>query len=262
MIIEGIFGIRDVLRPEVPKAIKSCYKAGIRVIMVTGDNMITAKYIAQECGIINDNIKDPLIIEGAEFMRRIKGVNKVIEKNNKTTTKINDIDEFKLIASNICVMARSRPEDKYALVAGLKELGNIVAVTGDGTNDAPALKIASIGFAMGIAGTDIAKEASDIILLDDNFSSIITAVLWGRNIYDSIQKFLTFQLTVNLSGVSSIIIIALIYEQEILSPVQILWINLIMDSLASLALSTDSPTLDLLDKKPKSSKDYIISRVF
>ena len=138
-------------------------------------------------------------------------------------------------------MARSRPEDKYALVTGLKERGNVVAVTGDGTNDAPALKKADVGFAMGITGTEVAREASAIILLDDNFNSIVKAVEWGRNIYDSIRKFLQFQLTVNGVAIVMAFMGASILKQSPLTPVQMLWINLIMDTLAALALATDPP---------------------
>jgi Ca2+ transporting ATPase len=136
------------------------------------------------------------------------------------------------------VLARSRPEDKYALVTGLKERGEVVAVTGDGTNDAPALKKADVGFAMGIAGTEVAREAAAIILLDDNFNSIVKAVLWGRNIYDSIRKFIQFQLTINIVAVFITIIGSALLKQQILAPIQMLWINLIMDTLASLALAT------------------------
>ncbi len=136
------------------------------------------------------------------------------------------------------MLARSRPEDKYALVTGLKERGEVVAVTGDGTNDAPALKKADVGFAMGIAGTEVAREAAAIILLDDNFNSIVKAVLWGRNIYDSIRKFIQFQLTINIVAVFITIIGSALLKQQILAPIQMLWINLIMDTLASLALAT------------------------
>jgi Ca2+ transporting ATPase len=139
-------------------------------------------------------------------------------------------------------LARSRPEDKYALVTGLKERGEVVAVTGDGTNDAPALKKADVGFAMGIAGTEVARESAAIILLDDNFNSIVKAVMWGRNIYDCIRKFIQFQLTVNVVAVSTTLVGAAILKQEILKPIQMLWLNLIMDTLGSLALATEPPS--------------------
>ena len=158
------------------------------------------------------------------------------------------------------ILARSRPEDKYALVTGLRERGNVVAVTGDGTNDAPALKKADVGFAMGIAGTEVAREAAAITLIDDNFSSIVKAVLWGRNIYDSIRKFIQFQLTVNLVAVLCTFVGAAVFESEILRPIQLLWLNLIMDTLASLALATEDPEESLLDRQPHSRDEYIISK--
>lgn len=157
-------------------------------------------------------------------------------------------------------MARSRPEDKYALVTGLIERDNVVAVTGDGTNDAPALKKADVGFAMGIAGTEVARQAADIILIDDNFKSIVAAVMWGRNIYDCIKKFLQFQLTVNIVAVLITLIGSAVIKQEIVTPLHLLWLNLIMDTFASLALATEPPTEKLLDKPPSNRYEYIVSR--
>ena len=259
LIIIGIFGIRDALRKGVAESVLNCQKAGIRVIMVTGDNKLTAEAIAKECNIIHSGIANPLVIEGPEFIRRVGGIVKSTVKGEPD--KIANMKEFDKIAETLCVMARSRPEDKYALVCGFVNNGNVVAVTGDGTNDAPALKRADVGFAMGIAGTEVAREAADIILLDDNFSSIVKAALWGRNIYDSIKKFLQFQLTVNVVGVACTIITSAVVKQEMLIPVQMLWINLIMDSLASLALATEPPTPELLNRPPHSRKDYIVSKV-
>ena len=151
---------------------------------------------------------------------------KTAEKTGKKlrVDTIKNANEFNKIYPFIDVLARSRPEDKYAMVVGLKERGNVVAVTGDGTNDAPALKKADVGFAMGICGTEVAREAAAIILLDDNFSSIVKAVMWGRNIYDSIRKFLQFQLTVNVVAVGITLIGASIIQQEILTPIQMLWV--------------------------------------
>lgn len=158
------------------------------------------------------------------------------------------------------MLARSRPEDKYLLVTGLKEMGDIVAVTGDGTNDAPALKKADVGFAMGITGTDVAKHACDIIVMDDNFASIVKAVMWGRSIYDNIRKFLQFQLTCNLVALFTAFIGSVVLKESPLQAIQLLWINLIMDSFASLALATEPPTPDLLNRPPYSRDEYIISR--
>lgn len=168
--------------------------------MVTGDNKLTARAIALECGIIDKHDSQALVMEGPAFMERVGGI--VCKKcreaecpcgKDKKTKRIDTIgngNEFDQIIPHLCVLARSRPEDKYALVTGLQERGHVVAVTGDGTNDAPALKKADVGFAMGIGGTEVARQAAEIILMDDNFSSIVKAVMWGRNIYDNIKKFL------------------------------------------------------------------------
>lgn len=282
-IIIGICGIKDIIRPEVPVSVLKCHKAGIDVKMVTGDNKITARAIAREVNIINDrNEHTAVVLEGPEFLRRIGGIvcancttlekcecvknEKELDKPENKGKKIRkdtikNQDEFEKIWKNLSVLARSRPEDKYALVIGLRERGNVVAVTGDGTNDAPALSKADVGFAMGIAGTEVAKQAASILILDDNFSSIVQAVKWGRNIYDSIRKFLVFQLTVNVVAVITTFISAVILKEAILSTVQLLWINLIMDTLAALALATEPPSEELLDRQPYKKTDYIISPI-
>ncbi len=158
-------------------------------------------------------------------------------------------------------MARARPLDKYALVVGLMAKKHVVAVTGDGSNDCLALKRADVGFAMGIRGTDLARQASDIILLDDNFMSIVAAVYWGRNIFDSIRKFLQFQMAVNISAVFCTLLGAAIIRQAIFTPLQLLWINLIMDSLASLALATEKPQPEeLMARKPHARQGSILTR--
>ena len=172
---------------------------------------------------------------------------------------VGDLDKFKEITEELRVLARSSPDDKYLLATGLKQLKNVVAMTGDGTNDAPALKKADIGFAMGIAGTEVAKEAAGIILLDDNFSSIITAVKYGRNIFDCIRKFLQFQLTVNGVAIVMAFTGAVILKTSPLTPVQMLWINLIMDTLAALALATDPPLDELLTRMPYARNEHIIT---
>lgn len=169
--------------------------------------------------------------------------------------------EFQKIVPSLLVLARSRPQDKYALVLGLKEMGHVVAVTGDGTNDAPALSKADVGFAMGLAGTDIAKAAADVIITNDNFNSIVSAVVRGRNIYDSIRKFLMFQLTVNVVAVVGTFVSAIWLNHPIITAVQMLWINLIMDTLASLALATEPPIAkDLLARRPYTKNSSIISK--
>merc|ERR1719431_1095526 len=248
-----VVGIEDPVRPEVPDAIKQCQRAGITVRMVTGDNINTARAIATKCGIIKpgDNF---LVLEGKEFNKRVR---------DPHTNEVRQ-DLLDKIWPRLRVLARSQPIDKYTLVKGIIDSNisagrEVVAVTGDGTNDAPALKKADVGFAMGIAGTDVAKEASDIILTDDNFTSIVKAVMWGRNVYDSIAKFLQFQLTVNVVAVIVAFIGACAIRDSPLKAVQMLWVNLIMDTLASLALATELPTPDLLLRKPYGRTSPLIS---
>ncbi|KAK9708459.1 plasma membrane calcium [Basidiobolus ranarum] len=226
----GVVGIEDPLRPGVPEAVLACQKAGITVRMVTGDNVLTAKSIATKCGIYNQN---GLVMEGPRFRKLTH-------------------HQMMAILPRLQVLARSSPEDKKVLVCKLQELGEVVAVTGDGTNDGPALKLADIGFSMGIAGTEVAKEASSIILMDDNFSSIVKAVCWGRSVNDAVKKFLQFQLTVNVTAVILAFVSAVvdINQESVLTAVQLLWVNLIMDTLAALALATDPPTPELLDRAP------------
>ncbi|NXW33632.1 AT2B1 ATPase, partial [Phaetusa simplex] len=249
----AVVGIEDPVRPEVPDAIKKCQRAGITVRMVTGDNINTARAIALKCGILNPG-EDFLCLEGKDFNRRIRNEKGEIEQER--------IDK---IWPKLRVLARSSPTDKHTLVKGIIdstvfEQRQVVAVTGDGTNDGPALKKADVGFAMGIAGTDVAKEASDIILTDDNFTSIVKAVMWGRNVYDSISKFLQFQLTVNVVAVIVAFTGACITQDSPLKAVQMLWVNLIMDTLASLALATEPPTESLLLRKPYGRNKPLISR--
>lgn len=200
LVAVGIFALEDPLRPEVVGAIQMCHKAGITVRMVTGDNIATAKAIAVKAGIIlpHQVDNDDICMEGPEFSSRVEGLVEVVDEKGKKKEEIKNKFEFNQIKDKIMVLARSTPEDKYLLVTGLRNAGSVVAVTGDGTNDAPALKRADVGFSMGITGTEVAKEASEIVLLDDNFSSIVTAVKWGRNIYNNVRKFLQFQLTVNI----------------------------------------------------------------
>lgn len=238
-ILLGVVGIEDPLRDGVPEAVAACARAGVVVRMVTGDNVLTAKSIATKCGIYQEG---SVIMEGPEFRRLTS-------------------DQMNAVIPRLRVLARSSPEDKMKLVKKLKQLGETVAVTGDGTNDAPALKAADIGFSMGIAGTEVAKEASAIILMDDNFSSIVKAIMWGRTVNDAVKKFLQFQLTVNITAVLVTFVSATINENETsaLRAVQLLWVNLIMDTLAALALATDPPVESVLDRPPDSRKASLIS---
>ncbi|KAJ5852308.1 ATPase P-type K/Mg/Cd/Cu/Zn/Na/Ca/Na/H-transporter [Penicillium soppii] len=239
MAMLGIFGIQDPVRAGVPEAVHACQSAGVFVRMVTGDNVMTAKAIAQECGIFTEG---GIAIEGPKF--------------RKLSTR-----QMNQIIPRLQVLARSSPDDKKILVNQLKKLGETVAVTGDGTNDAQALKNADVGFAMGIAGTEVAKEASDIILMDDNFSSIVKAIAWGRTVCDAVKKFLQFQITVNITAVVLTFVSAVASDSEdsVLSAVQLLWVNLIMDTFAALALATDPPTPTVLDRRPESKSDPLIT---
>lgn len=249
----AVVGIEDPVRPEVPDAILKCQRAGITVRMVTGDNINTARAIASKCGILLPG-EDFLCLEGKEFNTLIR--------NEKGEVEQEKLDK---VWPRLRVLARSSPTDKHTLVKGIidstvTERRQVVAVTGDGTNDGPALKKADVGFAMGIAGTDVAKEASDIILTDDNFTSIVKAVMWGRNVYDSISKFLQFQLTVNVVAVIVAFTGACITQDSPLKAVQMLWVNLIMDTFASLALATEPPTESLLLRRPYGRNKPLISR--
>ena len=239
MVLLSIVGIQDPLRDGVSQAVKTCQNAGVVVRMVTGDNMVTAKAIAEECGIYTPG---GIVMEGPAFRKLSKiKMDKVIPR--------------------LQVLARSSPEDKRILVKRLKELGETVAVTGDGTNDAPALKTADVGFSMGIAGTEVAKEASAIILMDDNFNSIVKAMMWGRAVNDAVKKFLQFQVTVNITAVLLTFISAVSSNEEesVLTAVQLLWVNLIMDTMAALALATDPPTPSILDRKPDPKSAPLIT---
>ena len=175
--------------------------------------------------------------------------------------KISDMKKFAEITQNLKVIARSRPDDKYALVFGLRKQESVVAVTGDGTNDAKALSKSDVGFAMGIMGTDVAKDAADIIILDDNFASIKSAVKFGRNIYDNIRKFIVFQLTVNVCSVVLVFFGSAVGNETPIEAIQMLWLNLIMDSLGSLSLATEPPHDNIMDRKPYPKKESIINYI-
>ncbi|KAG0321343.1 hypothetical protein BG000_003276, partial [Podila horticola] len=218
LICLGVVGIQDPLRPGVVESVRDFAKAGVTVRMITGDNIQTARAIAKNAGIL---IKGGLAMTGPEF--------RALSKEDQTEA-----------VKRLQVLARSSPTDKTIVVRRLQELGEVVAVTGDGTNDGPALKMADVGFSMGITGTEVAKEASAIVLMDDNFSSILKSLMWGRAVNDSVRKFLQFQLTVNITAVVLSFVSAIFSDdnQSVLSAVQLLWVNLIMDTLAALALAT------------------------
>lgn len=265
LTVVGVFALQDPLREEIVASVKKCKAAGINIRMVTGDNLDTAKAIAVEAGIImaEDADKEYVCMEGKQFRELCGGLKTIDEDNQRGYVResVGNKKMFRDIAHKLKVLARSTPEDKYMLVTGLKEEGSVVAVTGDGTNDAPALKKADVGFAMGITGTEVAKEASDIILLDDNFASIVTAVKWGRNIYTNVRKFLQFQLTVNVVAMFIVFLGGVVVADPPLTAVQMLWVNLIMDTCAALALATEPPSENILLEAPYKRNELIVTPV-
>ena len=240
LTFQGILGLQDPLRADAWGAVDTSHKAGLTVRMVTGDNHLTARAIAQECGIISS--PDDIVMEGDEF-------------------RALDETRQKEIVPRLKVLARSRPDDKRILVQRLKDLGRVVAVTGDGTNDAPALAAADIGFSMGISGTEIAREASSIVLMDDTFSSIVKAIMWGRAVSDAVKKFLQFQITITFTsvGLAFVSAVADSSQESVLTPVQLMWVNLFQDTLAALALATDPPPRRILDRKPEPISTPLIT---
>ncbi|PIN06530.1 Calcium transporting ATPase [Handroanthus impetiginosus] len=235
----AVVGIKDPIRPGVKEAVKTCLAAGITVRMVTGDNINTAKAIAKECGILLD---DDLAIEGSDFRQKTP-------------------EEMSQLIPKLKVMARSSPTDKHVLVKTARNsLREVVAVTGDGTNDAPALHEADIGLAMGISGTEVAKESADVIVLDDNFATIVNVAKWGRSVYINIQKFVQFQLTVNIVALMINFISACASGSAPLTAVQLLWVNLIMDTLGALALATEPPHDGLMRRRPVGRTESFITR--
>ncbi|KAG2736444.1 hypothetical protein G9P44_000534 [Scheffersomyces stipitis] len=243
-ILDALVGIQDPLKEGVPEAVLKCKHAGVTVRMVTGDNLITAKAISKGCNILtpDDLSNEYAFMEGPAFRKL-------------------SVEERNLVVPQLRVLARSSPEDKRILVDTLRKSGEVVAVTGDGTNDAPALKLADVGFSMGIAGTEVAREASDIILMTDDFTDIVQAIKWGRTVATSIKKFIQFQLTVNITAcvLTFVSAVASSQNQSVLTAVQLLWVNLIMDTLAALALATDKPDDSFLNRKPAGRTAPLIS---
>lgn len=274
-ILLGLIAMQDKIRDNVRSAIEKCQKAGIKVRMVTGDNKKTAIRYAKEVGIYSEK---SVALDGSEFVALTGGVvcshcrihecpcevdlEHAIQ--NGTPFRIDTIankKEFERIINYLDVVSRASPEDKYAIVVGLRQRGGVVAVTGDGSNDAAAMRAANVAFSMGENGTAIARDVSSIVLMDDNFDSLVKAVVWGRNIGMSVRKFLQFQLTVNFSLTILTIVGAAVMKQSVLSAVQMLWVNLIMDALGSLMLATDEPEDGLLERRPEGKNDRIITLV-
>ena len=235
----GIFAISDPIRSDVPDAVKKCQSAGIRVKIVTGDTPGTATEIARQIGLWTSEDTERNRITGVEF------------------AALSDEEALERVV-DLKVMSRARPMDKQRLVQLLQQKGEVVAVTGDGTNDAPALNHAQVGLSMG-TGTSVAKEASDITLLDDSFHSIATAVMWGRSLYKNIQRFIVFQLTINVVALLSVLLGAFLGTELPLTVTQMLWVNLIMDTFAAMALASIAPSMDVMNEKPRKCTDFIIS---
>lgn len=238
MVFDGFVAISDPLRAEVSDAVKSCQSAGVGVKILTGDNIITAVAIAEELGLMT----------AGKIALEAKDIEEMTDA--QLSEKLPDI----------CVIARSTPAVKMRVVKLLKELGNVVAVTGDGINDAPALKNADVGIAMGISGTEVSKEASDIVLLDDSFATIVKAVEWGRNIYENFKRFISFQLTVNITSVICVFVSVLMGLKAPFTALQLLWINIIMDGPPALTLGLEPNYSDLMSRKPTDRAENIISK--
>lgn len=236
----GIVAIADPVRKDVPAAVQKCMAAGINVKIVTGDTPGTAKEIGRQIGLWTKKDSDSAIITGAEF------------------EKLSD-DELDKKVLGLKIIARARPLDKKRLVESLQRNNQVVAVTGDGTNDAPALKAAHVGLSMG-DGTSVAKEASDITIIDNSFSSICRAVMWGRSLYQNIQRFLLFQLTVNVAACFIVLVGAFMGTESPLTVTQMLWVNLIMDTFGAMALASLPPSQSVMKDKPRDRKAFILTK--
>ena len=250
-VLLALVGIADPIRPEVKAAVATCHSAGVEVKMITGDAEPTAIAIAKQAGILTEQFK-----HAANNAEEIEQGELVL-----TSVELAKMDDHQLLEAipSLKVLARSTPMDKLRLVKVMHRGGEVVAMTGDGTNDAPALKFADVGVSMGVAGTEVAKEASDIVLIDDNFKSIVTGIWWGRTLYQNIQRFLQFQLSVNVVALSCALLGPLVGIPLPLTVPQLLWINIIMDTFAAIALSTDPPRRKSMERKPISRDASIIT---
>lgn len=238
LVFIGLQGMIDPPRPEVKQAVKECRDAGIKTVMITGDHVITAKAIAKQLNILPTNGK---VLEGRELSSL-------------------SVEELEEIVDDVYVFARVSPEHKLKIVKALQNKGHIVAMTGDGVNDAPAIKAADIGISMGITGTDVAKEASSLVLVDDNFATIKSAIKEGRNIYENIRKFIRYLLASNVGEILVMLFAMILGLPLPLVPIQILWVNLVTDGLPAMALGLDQPEGDLMKRKPRHPKEGVFSR--
>ena len=258
-VFVGVAGMIDPPRPEVKDAIGICKTAGIRVVMITGDHKLTATAVAKELNLINDRDTDCQVLTGQEL-------------------EVMSDEELAQVVEKVAVYARVSPEHKTRIVKAWKQKDEVVAMTGDGVNDAPALKMSDIGIAMGISGTEVTKEAADMVLADDNFASIVKAVREGREIFDNIKKYLTYLLQCNIMEILVMFfaVVSVPYLARFLSPgsdvdlvnsaaialtaVQILWVNLVTDGLPAIALGVDPGDPDLMQRKPRKPTESIFSR--
>ena len=232
-MLVGIQGMIDPPRPEVAQAVKECKEAGIRTVMITGDHKVTAMAIAEQLGVLPP---DGRVVEGVELANM-------------------DVEELENVVEDTYVFARVSPEHKLKIVKVLQNQGHIVAMTGDGVNDAPAIKTADIGIAMGITGTDVAKEASSLVLLDDNFATIKSAIKEGRNIYENIRKFIRYLLASNVGEILVMLFAMLLALPLPMVPIQILWVNLVTDGLPAMALGLDKAEGDVMKRTPRHPKE-------
>ena len=246
LILVGLLGIRDEVRPHVCSAVCQVHRAGVQVVMITGDNKDTAAAIARECGLLPPAGRTPSPAEGKSVI------------TSSELAGLTDAELRKRLPE-LRVVARALPSDKSRLVQAAQDLGLVAGMTGDGINDAPALKKADVGFAMG-SGTEVAKEAGDIVILDDNFASITRAILYGRTIFKSIRKFITYQLIMNLCAVGVSIIGPFIGIDTPVTIMQMLWINIIMDTLGGLAFAGEPPLEEYMEQPPKKREEPVLNR--
>ena len=264
LVFAGFVAIRDPLRGDVVEAVARCRAAGIEVKMITGDNVETARAVAHEIGLVERRDAPIDTPEGSVFTspyfneqhNRLASLRKLANPGDGERKQAEDITAR---LAGLRVLARAQPLDKYKMVELLQGRGEVVAVTGDGTNDAPALKKADVGLAMGVAGTEVAKEASKIVLLDDSFATIVKAVHWGRALYENIQRFIQFQLTINVSALTIAFLGPFFGVRPPFTVLQLLWINVIMDTLAAIALCSEPPRPGLLCVPPKRRDENILT---
>jgi Ca2+-transporting ATPase len=264
LVFTGFVAIRDPLREDVKDAVAQCRAAGIEVKMITGDNVETARAIACDVGLIDRrdaaiDVEGAVVLTSPKFNELHGQLKELKGRPNLSEADARRRDGLAEQLANLRVLARARPLDKYKMVELLQERGEVVAVTGDGTNDAPALKKADVGLAMGIAGTEVAKEASKIVLLDDAFSTIVKAVQWGRSLYENIQRFIQFQLTINVSALTIAFLGPFFGVRPPFTVLQLLWINVIMDTFASIALCSEPPRPEVMLAPPKRKDENILT---